>query len=421
MKFILCAFAIVLSVTVYPITRIQGRELTYIFGLIETDVFNWYRMILVSAFAVFALGIKEWPIKICLALLILSAMASRFPGTVLFGTPMHHEGILALLGYAGVYHLSKAHGYGKALERSLDAVVYITAFIAGLQLYYGNFMNFPLFKPIMADLQMRVETWPIYANMGGPNNLGLFCSLFTPYAIVRKKKVQTVLLFALLIGSQSRFAWFSVLITTALASRRHLLIIALVAVTLSIFRHDILTDRFSKSIPIHWPIQDGDLSGRAYMWKRSIPVLKDSIFLGKGPATYIHYVPQFHERGNAIGFLHHVIDRPHNLFINIWQSSGLLSLLILAYWMRKKLLLANDASLKMGIIGYLIASVFTDSVLCVTPYLSIFLGGINGSNNEARRHDKRTWRSYLGGRSSGYNGAQAILFDHERSSQVHVP
>ncbi len=409
MKFILCAFVVVLSVTIYPFERLQNSELVYIFGLIEVDFFNRYRMILVALMIPFAFRKTEWLLGAYLTLLLLSTVSSRFPVTATYGTPMHNEGLLALLGFFGVYQATRRCGIFPALEKCLDAVVYITAFIAALQLYYGNFANFPLFKMLAPNAQIRAESWPIYANMGGPNNLGLFCSLFTPYAIVRKKRLQTALLFALLIGSQSRFAWLSVIITTAVISRKHLLWMAVIALTLSVFRHDILTERFSRSFPIHWPIRDGDLSGRAYFWKRAIPVLKDSIILGKGPSTYAHYIPQFHKRGDAIGFYGHAIDRPHNMFINIWQSSGLLSLLILGVWMRKKLLFANDASLKMGIIGYLIAVVFTDSVLCVTPYLSIFLGGINGSNDEKRRHGEGAGGSDLGDRPSDSNGAEAAL------------
>lgn len=427
MKFILCVFALALSVAIYPVTMLQHSEMLYIFNLIETDFFNWYRMILVSLMIPF-IALKnaklrvEWPIAAYLFLLLLSSIASRYPETSIYGTPMHHEGLLAILGYFGIYQAVKRTGIFYSLEKCLDAVVFITAGVAVLQVKYGNFLNFPLFKLLIPEIKMTAETWPIYANMGGPNNLGLFCSLFTPYALIRKKWIQFTLLLALLIGCQSRGAWLSVVITTALISRKYLLYIVVVALSLSVFRHDIITERGAKILSgLHYPIQDKDLSGRGYMWKRAVPVLKESILIGKGPATYLHYVPQFHPRGDAIGFLAHAIDRPHNMYINIWESSGLLSLLLLAYWMRKTLKESNDAALKMGVVGYLIAGVFTDSVLCVTPYLSIFLGGIiNGSNDEARRYDKGTKRTRVGDGSACDPVSYSALQSSQRNSEIYV-
>lgn len=400
MKFLLCAFVLILSVFVYPVTQFQSSELYYIFGFIETDLFNWYRMLLVSLMIpLIFLGIKkiEWQIAVYLLLLAVSTLLSRFPETSLYGTPMHHEGLFAILGYFGLYQAARKYGIFPKLEQCLDATVYITGFMAGLQLYYGNFLNFPPFKAALSGVVMTVEVWPIYANLGGPNNLGLFCSLMAPYALARKKYLQFCILAALLIGSQSRFAWLSVAITTMIISRRALWAIVAVALALSIVRHDIITERTIKAMnSIHYPIQDGDLSGRAYMWKRAIPVLKDSILLGKGPGTYLHYVPQFHERGDQIGFYHRAIDRPHNMFINIWASSGLLSLIALGSLVFKKLKTSKNYPLKLAIIGYLMAGVFTDSVLCVTPYFSLLLGGLIYEHNEARGNAKREVESRVG-------------------------
>lgn len=387
MKTALCVFAIVLSFAIYPIVMLQNSELLYIFNFIETDFFNWYRMILVGLASVYIFHCRwSWSYLFFVILLLLSVLASSYPETSVYGTPMHHEGLIAIVGYLGIYHAAKHYGFFKGLERSLDAVIFITAFIGALQLWYGNFLNFPVFKWLISDIQMTAIKWPLYANMGGPNNLGLFCALFIPYAILRKKWVQLLLLSALLIGSQSRGAWLSVIVTTTIISRKYLLYAFIGLAILAVPMRETITSRIIQSVDhIHWPIRDGDLSGRAYMWKRAIPVLKDSIILGKGPATYLHFVPQFHERGNAIGFQMQAIDRPHNMFINIWQSTGLLSLLVLAFALYKILKAGKDASLKMGVIGYLIAGIFTDSVLCVTPYFLIFLGGLSSEHRETRR------------------------------------
>lgn len=388
MKYVLCAFAIALSFAVYPITLLVNSELVPIFSHIEIDFFNWYRMLLVGVIGIpflFLFRGVSWGLWAYLILLFASTALSRFPETSIYGTPMHHEGLIALLGYLGIYAAAKRFGLFKELELSLNIVVYTTAFFAVLQLIYGNFLNFPLFKLIIPKLMIHAETFPIYGNMAGPNHLGLFCALFLPYAIVKKKHLQVILLMALLIGSQTRGAWLSAVITTALISRRYLIYLIVIGAILSIPMHDIVTWRIKRTArEVHYPIQDVDFGGRAYMWKMAIPALKDTILLGHGPSTFISYFPQFTERGAAAGFANLVIDRPHNIFINIWQNTGLLSLIILGLLVFLAIFFSVNPSLEMGVIGFLIAGIFTDSVLCVTPYFLIFLGGLSNEHNEAR-------------------------------------
>lgn len=389
MRFVLPAFVVVLSVTLYPVIRLQHSDLYQTLNLIETDLFSWYRMILLS-FMIPFIFVERASLALLsyLALLLLSHFTSRFPETSLYGAPLPHEGTLALLGYIGVYQLTKKYGYSKPLEKSIDAVVYITAFISLLQVCYGNFFNFPPFRLLLPEIEVEATQWPLYANMANPNSLGLFCALIFPYALIRKKKIISLLLLTMLIGSQTRGAWLSALITTAIISRKYLLYVLGLSVLLCIpIRGDIL-ERVKRT-DLHYPIRDEDISGRAYMWKRAIPVMKDSIVLGKGPSTYLLHIPQFHERGNRIGLQGIAIDKPHNLYINIWISTGLLSLVLLGIYLIKIVRGGRDASLKCGVLGYLIAGIFTDSVLCVTPYAIIFLGGLSHEYHEARRHDQR--------------------------------
>lgn len=381
MRRVLCFFSIILAVAVSPAVLSINSELVPIFNYFETDFFNWYRMLLVAAFGILpAVRIQKESLWVAAyaVLLALSNVASRFPETSLYGTPMHHEGFFALLGYVGIFIAAKKYGLFPELEKCLDIVVYITVFVAFLQVVYGNLLSFPLFKALISNPNITVATWPLYGNMGGPNNLGLFCALFIPYAILREKHLQAVLLIALLIGSQARGAWLSVLLTTAFISRRYLLYAALIGLILSIAMRDIVSGRIRATLhEIHYPIRDKDLDGRAYMWKRAIPMLKDSILLGEGPGTYMLYFPQFTSRGDDMGFKSLAVDRPHNMFINIWQGTGLLSLLILAIAAVNIIRQGIDPSLQMGAIGFLLAGLFTDSVLCVTPYFLIFMGGLS--------------------------------------------
>ncbi len=380
MRFLFCFFAIALSLAVYPVFLNVNTELIPIWNHVEIDIFNWYRMIFVGFTGLISFYfVKELePLAIgYLTLLFLSCLLSSFPQTSIFGTPMHHEGLIALMGYVGIYHLITKHGIYNALEKCLDIVVYVVAIVGVMQVIYGNFLNFPFFKLLMPKLEFSAVKWPIYSSLGGPNNLGLFCALFFPYAILKKKYVQVAFLLALAIGSQTRGAWLSMVITTAFISRRYLLYLAIAAVIGCIpIRADIADRARATYHQIHYPLRDGDLAGRVYMWKEALPMLKKTLFVGSGPSTFVLYFKQFQKRGDDIGFNKLVIDRPHNLFINIWQGTGLLSLLILSTIVINLMLYSKDAALKLGVLGFLIAGFFTDSVLSVTPYFLIFLGGL---------------------------------------------
>jgi len=127
---------------------------------------------------------------------------------------------------------------------------------------------------------------------------------------------------------------------------------------------------------IHFPIKENDFNGRAYIWKKSLPQLRKSILWGVGPGNYAMGIPQREHFGDLI------IDRPHNLFLNTWISTGLISLLILLTAIASVLSWARDPSLEASIIGFLIAGLFTDSVLSVTPYFLIFLGALTHKTGE---------------------------------------
>lgn len=72
-------------------------------------------------------------------------------------------------------------------------------------------------------------------------------------------------------------------------------------------------------------------SNRGYIWSRSLPLLKDTLILGTGPDTYPAVFPQY----DILGKANHMnrstllVDKPHNLYMQVWIQTGLLSLLAL--------------------------------------------------------------------------------------------
>ncbi|KXS45968.1 MAG: O-antigen polymerase [Candidatus Frackibacter sp. T328-2] len=132
-------------------------------------------------------------------------------------------------------------------------------------------------------------------------------------------------------------------------------------------------------------------SGRGYIWSRSIPMLRDTIITGYGPDTYGLYFPQFDNVGKIITFntTRIIVDKPHNMYLQIAINTGVISLLavlllfgsyiyssIKLYWNREM----NDFHSKVGlgilvgVVGYLVAGLFNDSVISVAPVFWTLLG-----------------------------------------------
>ncbi|MHB8128866.1 MAG: O-antigen ligase family protein [Mobilitalea sp.] len=69
-------------------------------------------------------------------------------------------------------------------------------------------------------------------------------------------------------------------------------------------------------------------SGRGYIWSRTIPILKDYIFLGSGPDTFAMAFPQQdYINFSRYGFGAAILTKPHNLYLQIATQTGILSLI----------------------------------------------------------------------------------------------
>jgi O-antigen ligase len=132
-------------------------------------------------------------------------------------------------------------------------------------------------------------------------------------------------------------------------------------------------------------------SSRAYIWSRSLPLLKHTIVAGYGPDTFAIYFPQYDYIGKlkAYGTASIIVDKPHNLYLQNAINTGvfsLISLLILfigyfvqsvkAYFNNKFENFYSIAGLAIftAICGYLGAGFFNDSVVSVAPVFWVLLG-----------------------------------------------
>lgn len=132
-------------------------------------------------------------------------------------------------------------------------------------------------------------------------------------------------------------------------------------------------------------------SARGYIWSRSLPLLKDTLLVGNGPDTYTLNFPQDDYLGKwaAYDTTNMIVDKPHNLYLQIALNQGVVALigfltLVGTYLVQSIKLYAlkkgysqfdiMGSAIFLGIVGYLGAGLFNDSVVSVAPIFWILLG-----------------------------------------------
>lgn len=135
-------------------------------------------------------------------------------------------------------------------------------------------------------------------------------------------------------------------------------------------------------------------TGRGYIWSRTLPLLKDTLFLGHGADTFCLYFPHQDYAGRYnVGFdstwTDQVIDKPHNMYLDAAVGTGVLSLLALLvlyglylfqsfqiYWKRAFLeeLDYIGVGIFLGVCGFLVAGLANDSTVTVMPLFYGLLG-----------------------------------------------
>lgn len=132
-------------------------------------------------------------------------------------------------------------------------------------------------------------------------------------------------------------------------------------------------------------------SGRLYIWSRAVPMLTDTLILGKGPDTFAAYFPQNDFVGKLLwlGRTKIIVDKPHNLYLQIGLSTGVLSLICIlvlfaAYFISSTRLYISrrlDSLFEMtgvgafaAFCGYAVTGFFNDSVVSVAPVFWVLFG-----------------------------------------------
>ncbi|MDR1292204.1 MAG: O-antigen ligase family protein [Clostridiales Family XIII bacterium] len=125
-------------------------------------------------------------------------------------------------------------------------------------------------------------------------------------------------------------------------------------------------------------------SGRGYIWSASLPMIKDTIFVGHGADTYCIYYPHKDYVGkyNAGWNINMIVDKPHNMYMATAINTGVISLIAMfilfgmymvqslrLYWRREFTTFAEyaGAGIFFGISGFVISGFVDDSTVSVMP------------------------------------------------------
>ena len=137
--------------------------------------------------------------------------------------------------------------------------------------------------------------------------------------------------------------------------------------------------------------QESVLSARGFIWSRTIPLLKGTILIGHGPDAFAIYFPQDDLVGklNAYGVSNVLIDKPHNMYLQMAMNTGIPSVLafvalFLMYaitsfklYFKRNIVDYKDyigISVFCGICGYCVTGLANDSVVSVAPGFWVLLG-----------------------------------------------
>lgn len=131
-------------------------------------------------------------------------------------------------------------------------------------------------------------------------------------------------------------------------------------------------------------------SGRGYIWSRTIPLLKNSLFLGTGADSFVFVFPhQDYLSSYQTGLAGALLTKPHSMYIQVWVQTGAISLLALLlfygiYFVNCIRIFGKGrfennydkigVAIFVGTISYMITSLANDSSITVAPIFWVLIG-----------------------------------------------
>jgi O-antigen ligase len=136
-------------------------------------------------------------------------------------------------------------------------------------------------------------------------------------------------------------------------------------------------------------------------------MLKETLIAGYGPDTFPMVFPQYDYVGKLNSFTSHriIVDKPHNMYLQIGINTGVLSLVSLlavfviyavdsfkVYFKREINTFIEYVGVGAftGVMGYLAAGMFNDQIISVAPLFYVMLGLGLAVNRMVIRNSRET-------------------------------
>ncbi|MCM3692237.1 O-antigen ligase family protein [Neobacillus niacini] len=367
----------------------------------------------------------EYIVLVFMCLVGISTLFSVNRVTSFYGTDTRFEGLVSFFSYCSVFLFSYRLMDGKKLDNVIPGMVIISVFVS----IYGILQHYLLdFFPRNALTFNTTRSFGFFdnANFFGAYLVLMMMLAITLYVKTKESKLVTMcyffascIAFVALIFSQTRSGWIGVfcgivfLTIFVIAKRKYLwkkwtallLTLGLLFVGIDALEGGSITSRLTSLFSDSYKIASNQSTGkegssRFFIWKETLPLVKEYFWVGSGPDTLEYVFPASEdEKKKYLGSPYILVDKAHNEYLQIAVTLGLpalLTYLLLLFVVirkafqavkyaegREKLILYGLIS---TIIGYLVQAFFNISTVPVAPLFWAILGiTLARSSNELKK------------------------------------
>lgn len=349
------------------------------------------------------------PANLCflifVALATLSTLFSDFFLLAWLGEVRRYEGLWAWYSYITFFQFFYLFFSGHNYRRLVNALMF-GGFISSI---YGVFQHFGL-DPV-PRAAYAVERSRSFAFFGNPNFYGAYLVMILTvgaalFLVAEKRKakiwyVVSATAFAAMIYTETRGAWLGFAVSLIVFTwfykkeitwKRYIALLLTFVCIFALILVEMGPDRLLSIGGEMVALIDGEegaLSGRGYIWKRALPLVKEYFWLGSGPDTFGEVFPQE-------GHIYH--DKAHSEPLQIAITMGipalvfyLLGLAMVFYRAcvtARKVEQPQERVMLYGLlaacIGYQVHALVNISTIGVSPFFWALLGityklGVEGS------------------------------------------
>ncbi|OLS41516.1 O-antigen ligase [Bacillus sp. MRMR6] len=345
-----------------------------------------------------------------LCLVEISAAFSGRSYTSVYGLIDRKEGLLSYFSYVSVLLFSYRLFDMKKLNKILAGMAIVSAMVG----IYGILQHYQLdFFPRNSAMRNYPGTYTFFDN---PNFFGSYLVLallvtIPIYLTAKNIKYSSLYLltisltFASLIFSNTRSAYLGVFfglvfVTVFVIMKRKslwkkwaglLLTFGLILLVINFSESDRYIERINTVVKDSYSIATNQTTGREgsnrfFIWKQSLPLVKEYFWIGSGPDSFEFAYPNDDEEVRQ--FLHgSIVDKAHNEYLQMAITLGtpaLITYLLLIFVILQKAFRAVkkvDGQEKVflygliaAIVGYLVQAFFNISTVPVAPLFWAILG-----------------------------------------------